>query len=182
MQALPLDLPGHTLSQQLTFLAKWACLEPALLLSRQEEIAPALQSGNRPKAEKVMLFCCPPNPWPWSAYEAFSAQHGRVFHPDAAQDMAAHLYDKLYTRHHALYRKNQMEAIKDFRPYWQMKGRCLCQGQVDPKALTDCELVSPADDPFWQSDDTPWNCKRHYCRCQVYSLTAREFANRRGST
>ncbi len=187
---IPLDLPGHSFDQQLTDLARWACLSPAPLLAKQSEIREVMQAGNRPKAVKAMLSCLPSEPWPWPAYEAMiqhrmdfqetepeeepiSADDVREFHTDALTDMAGHLYDKWVTRHFWLFHKQQMDAIKHLRPFWQMSGWCI--SEVDeaggPPLRWETHL---ADDAIWESDRTPWHCKRLHCRCEVQTLSRME--------
>lgn len=192
---IPVDLPAHPLSDQLARVADWACIDPSRLLSRQADIASAF--NERKQLVEILLQCCPKKPWSWPAYEALiadtlvtrrtdcfdddelpTADDAREFHPEALRDMVAHVADKLIANHRALYRKEQIEAVQRLRPFWQIKSsshltsfktQTGCMGFGDGTVRT-----YRADDSFWETHCTPWNCDHFLCCCQMYSLSRLE--------
>jgi hypothetical protein len=176
---IPLDLPGQPFSEQLATVAKWAHLDPALLLDNQAKIAASFK--NRPEALKALLECCPSTPWEWPVYAAYIAvklaedepddlDDVREFHRDERHDMVEHVYDKLRSNFYALYEKNQIDSLIEFNPYWQIKGDC-----SDP-FNRDVIRTRHAGDAAWAGECVPWRCERLYCRCQVHALSPRELA------
>lgn len=185
MMDIPIDLPGHPFSEQLAAVAKWANFEPALLLNNQAQISASFK--NRPEALKELLECCPSTPWEWPAYAAYIAEKlsedepdelddVREFHRDERHDMVEHVYDKLRSNFYALYRKQQIDRIIEFNPYWQITGDC-----SDP-FNRDVIRTRYAGDAAWEGECVPWSCERLYCRCQVYALSPRELARYVGSS
>lgn len=176
---IPIDVPGYPFVRQLDIVAKWANLDPALLLNKQARLAKTFK--NRPEAIKVLLSCCPSTPWVWPAYAAYIAakvaedepdeiDDVREFHRDERKDMVEHVYDKLRSNFYALYRKQQMDSLMEFRPYWQLMGNC-----SDPFNL-DVIRTRHAGDAAWAGECVPWDCERLRCRCQVHALSPRELA------
>ncbi|WP_306602522.1 hypothetical protein [Azonexus sp.] len=139
MPDMPVDLPEHSFSSQLIWVANLAGVDPAPLLARESEIANVFQKGYS-VCTPVLQECMPQAP-----------------------QMAGHVYDKLRSRHMALYRLGQMNEIKHLRPFWQLKGKCPGHS-AEQKTLL-------ASDPFWNSDNVPWNCTQMSCDCQVFSLS-----------
>lgn len=66
----------------------------------------------------------------------------------------------------AMKRKQQMERLKEFRPFWQLIGQCAENGR----------RTYLADDEYWQKGCAPWNCPNLDCGCRVDSLTRTELA------
>jgi hypothetical protein len=71
-------------------------------------------------------------------------------------------------QHQALRRKQELEKLKEFRPFWQLVGEC-AEGE---------RQAHLADDLYWQTACVPWNCTKLICRCQVYSMTRSEMEQR----
>lgn len=139
MPDLPIDLPGDPFSDQLAWVAAWAGIDSAPLLAREAEIAKVFNQGFR-VCMPVLAECIPQTP-----------------------QIAEHLYDKLRTRHMALYRLGQMNAVKHLRPFWQLRGKCAGES-AERKTMF-------ADDPFWNGVTVPWNCTAIDCDCRIYSLS-----------
>lgn len=184
---IPIDVPSYPFARQLEIVAKWAHLDPALLLDNQAKIAATFK--NSPEAVKTLLECCPKTPWDWPAYashiakklaededeyddpeDAPTADDVREFHRDELKDRVEHLYGKLRSNFYALYRKSQIDELKEFRPFWQIKGDC-----SDP-LNRDVIRTRHADDGAWAGERVPWSCDKLLCRCDVYALSPRELA------
>jgi hypothetical protein len=56
-----------------------------------------------------------------------------------------------------------MLALIHLRPYWQLIGPCAGES-TDRKTLH-------FSDPFWSSNNAPWNCSKEDCDCRIYSLS-----------
>lgn len=174
-------MPDANFSRLLEDVARWAMLDPVHLLSKQVELADAIQVGDRRKGVKVLSASCPARPWDWPAYtdlllREFSerALSGDPPEPDR-DEMIDCLFTKLVFRHAAILRHQQMEDQHEFRPYWQMRGPCLCAAPDVVSNDDTGQRVHLHDDPFWKQHSTPWNCDRFHCSCSVYSLSPREF-------
>lgn len=184
---IPVDLPGYPFTRQLEIVAKWANLDPSLFLSKQTRIATVFK--DREKAIPILVECCPPTPWEWPAYAAYiadkfaevedeyddpedapTADDVRMFHRDERSDMVEHVYDKLRSNFYALHRKQQIDSLIEFRPYWQITGDC------SAPLNRDAIRTRHAGDAALAGECVPWNCERLYCRCQAYSLSSRELA------
>lgn len=66
----------------------------------------------------------------------------------------------------ALHNRRQLENLSEFRPFWQLVGQCAENGR--------CTYL--ADDDYWNTVNTPWNCRNSDCECRVDSLTRTELA------
>ncbi len=172
MLSVPADLPGHPFPDQLSRIAVWAHLDPAILLQKQSEIAAAI--NDRKRLTEMLMACCPGTPWSWPAYEELTANASasdddeddvRHFHPDPQRDMVSHIAHKLMSNHRALHHLQQMMNVIGLRPFWQLHAT----GEVTRTYL--------ANDPFWENGGAPWSCDRLLCQCRVYSLSRVELAS-----
>ena len=69
-----------------------------------------------------------------------------------------------FERHaYHIHRRKQMLELTHLRPFWQLVGPCAGDGAT-------CKTL-PADAPFWNSKNVPWNCMSDDCDCRVYSLS-----------
>ena len=197
MLAIPLDLPGHSFTDQLRRLARWAELDPAQRLAQSEAIGAAFTSGHGSRAvAEVMLATCP-SLWPWPAYDAFvnqcfehklateavdedeeplSLDDARIHNNEVLKDRAMHLAQKLLAWHYAKRRQAQIAGLKQLRPFWQWAVSDLADAA--PKtvchAFVENRQTYLAEDPFWDTQDTPWNCTRFCSACRVDSLSRHE--------
>jgi hypothetical protein len=156
---IPLDLPGHSFTQQLEALERWAFLSHGTLLDRSTSLAESWDA--RDGMTPVILECIGHKTWEWPAYLEHTNQHGREFSSDPARDMAEHIYNKFRTNRNALYRKQQMVGLLEFRPFWQIVGACAGSEKRTYRA----------DDDYWQNGCSPWNCPKLRCDCRVDSLS-----------
>jgi len=67
----------------------------------------------------------------------------------------------------AIARKQQMERLKEFRPFWQLVGQC----------AENYRSTYLADDDYWKTGRAPWNCTKPECDCRVDSLSRIELAH-----
>lgn len=163
---IPLDLPGHSFADQLSALEQWACLAPGTLLNNCTTLAENWDA--RDGMTPIILECVKNKAWNWPAYNDYVALYGNEFSQVAVKDMAEHVYGKFRSNRNALYRKYQMDGLKEFRPVWQLRGRCAGQGHPD------ATRTYLADDVYWDSACVPWNCAKLDCHCRVDSLTRTE--------
>lgn len=181
--ALPIDFPDYPFARLLAEVACWAALAPDRLLAKQAELADAIRSGDRLIGVKALSSCCPEGAWDWPAYAELLRREFDLSEPEPDEeppepdrhDMLNHLYTKLVSRHMALYRKQQMDGLIDFRPYRKMQGPCLCNQPDTEDASDEGQVVLPSVHPFWEDGQTPVRCDRFYCRCNIFSLTLREY-------
>ncbi|WP_147412009.1 hypothetical protein [Ralstonia pseudosolanacearum] len=173
--AIPTDFPGHSFSDQLRFIAEWARIPVAPLLSMQTEIAAAL--GSRRTCVAALKQALPSQLWDWPEYQAFiegaladedeqDADSIRLFDSGERDDMVCHVFDKLRSRQQALHRQTQVRDIAYLHPFWQLSHGC------EPKQHRLRTFL--ATDPVWNGRDAPWNCRRLACHCRIYTLTRTE--------
>lgn len=160
---IPLNLPDYSFIQQLEWLEHWACLSPGTLLNSHAALAENWDA--RDGMTPVILECVENKTWDWPAYNDYAAQYGYEFSKKPVRDMAEHIYSKFRSNRNALYRKHQMNELKEFRPFWQIRGCCADQPHPD------ATRTYLAADAFWGDGCVPWNCAKLDCRCEVYSLT-----------
>lgn len=161
---IPIDLPGCSFSKQLEWLERWACLAPGTLLNSKDALKSSIDTSEG--MVRVILDCIQHEAWDWPSYTEHIAQGGFQFSDDQTRDMAEQIYGKYRSRRMGLYRKRQIEGIKEFRPFWQLVGRC---SGGDRRTYL-------ADDEYWQKGCAPWNCPKLDCECRVDSLSRTELA------
>ncbi len=123
--------------------------------------------GSARKQKSALLTCLGNKPWKWNLYE------GNGGAPDY-ESMAEALVTHVEATAHALFRRGQLIALRQVRPYWQFRALAYisppeCQ-QLDGTILH-CE------DSFWSAHFPP--CGRVPCRCYIEALNERDVAKKR---
>ncbi len=163
--SIPLDLPGNSFIQQLEWLECWACLAPGTLSNNRTALGDKWDA--RDGMTPIILECVKNKAWNWPAYKDFIAQGGYQLSDNLVTDMAEQVYNKFRSNRYALYRKHQIDGLKEFRPFWQLVGQCAESGR----------RTYLADDDYWEKGCAPWNCTKLKCDCRVDSLSRIELAH-----
>lgn len=169
---IPLDLIGHSFIHQLQWLEKWACLPDGTLSNEAKQLA-AVANDGADQMVPVLLACVNFKPWHWSRYDEHIQASGLRYSKDLPTDMVEYVYDKYRANKMAIYRKSQLDAVINLRPYWEFSGRCASPDQDDDDAL----FVLSADDNYWETACVPWRCDKLSCDCRVDSLSEFEYRN-----
>ena len=195
---IPVDLECASFKEQLAFIARWANLPEDVFFAHEAAITHVFLEGLGQKSLRPVIHAaCPKTLWYWQAYDDFVAERWarmcaevdpeyaedetpeiddvRFFETDALLDRAAHIADKLTTRHYHLHRWTQISKLKDFRPFWEASSGE--RGTFDLKHYAK-PLLLPATDAHWDTKDAPWNCERFACCCSVSAYSRTEVKSR----
>jgi hypothetical protein len=124
--------------------------------------------GDLPKQAKSLVNVLGCTGWKWRPFDS------PLFDEKDYLKMSKAVASRVENLAHALYRREQLSEVTEFRPYWEFKAGI---HELTPQhCLNNDGLVIHFSDPIWQEFLPP--CESPYCQCQVFSLSERDISRK----
>lgn len=157
---IPADLPNHSLIKQFECVELWANLPLGTLSEHAIELFTAHDKnfdGMLPYIKNNLIK----QAWEWPEYHAHIQSGGIEFKKDLLSNMIDKVCRKWKARRMAIFRASQVLPIMHLRPFWQIYD---CSNNDESKFIL-------ANEDFFQTEQSPINCKNIDCGCRVDSLS-----------